>query len=112
MRALMLGLVGALAVSDAAFAADAPDLEHGRKVFEYWCATCHGAGPGHPGTDALQAKYKGEKPAVLGERRDITPEQVRFYVRHGISIMPFFRKTEISDPDLDAIAAYVARKKR
>ena len=92
--------------------ADPAQIQHGHDVFQYWCATCHGAGPGHPGSDALAAKYKGAKPALLEERLDLTPEQVRFYVRHGISIMPFFRKTEVSDADLDAIGAYIARAKR
>ncbi len=91
---------------------DPAQVQHGHDVFQYWCATCHGAGPGHPGTDALGAKYKGAKPALIEERRDLTPEQVRFYVRHGISIMPFFRKTEVSDADLDAIGEYVARAQR
>ena len=31
-------------------------------------------------------------------------------VRTGISVMPHFRKTEISDAELDALARYVARK--
>jgi mono/diheme cytochrome c family protein len=30
-------------------------------------------------------------------------------VRRGVSIMPFFRKTEISDADLQALAAYLAQ---
>jgi hypothetical protein len=35
---------------------------------------------------------------------------VRFAVRRGTSIMPFFRKTEISDADLDAISQYLTRR--
>jgi hypothetical protein len=31
-------------------------------------------------------------------------------VRNGVSIMPFFRKTEISDADLDAIGRYLTRR--
>jgi len=30
-------------------------------------------------------------------------------VRRGVSIMPFFRKTEVSDADLAAITAYLTR---
>jgi hypothetical protein len=33
-------------------------------------------------------------------------------VRHGVSVMPFLRKTEISDADLDALAAYLTRNQR
>lgn len=90
-------------------------LARGKQVYDYWCATCHGAGVGSrgaaglPGAIALAAKYKGEKPALLDERTDLTPDQVRFFVRNGISIMPPFRKVEVSDADLDAIGAYIAR---
>ena len=115
MRALSLGLLAGLylAAAPAAFAADNPaQVQHGHDVFQLWCAACHGAGPGHPGSDALAAKYKGSKSALLEERRDLTPDQVHFFVRHGVSIMPFFRKTEITDADLDALGAYLARRKR
>jgi (+)-pinoresinol hydroxylase len=61
------------------------------------------------GTEALEAKYRGQKPAVLQDRVDLTPEVVKYFVRHGSGIMPFFRKTEVSDADLRAIAAYLCR---
>ena len=82
----------------------------GNEAYQYWCATCHGAGPGHPGTTALSAKYKGALPGLLEERTDLTPTAVRFAVRRGTSIMPFFRKTEVSDADLDAITQYLMRR--
>ena len=62
-----------------------------------------------PGTVALQTKYKGAKPGLLSERTDLIPPVTKSFVRKGVSIMPFFRKTEISDADLDALAAYLAR---
>jgi mono/diheme cytochrome c family protein len=61
---------------------------------------------------ALQSKYKGALPALLDKRTDLTAQLVKTYVRNGISIMPFFRKTEISDADLDAIAAYLTRNNK
>jgi mono/diheme cytochrome c family protein len=95
--------------SGTLFAADAAK-GHGRDVYRKWCAPCHAADPRHhPGTEALVAKYKGEKPAALEERTDLTVEYTKQIVRNGVSIMPFFRKTEISDADLDALAAYLAR---
>ncbi len=115
MRRLLFGaaLGAALATAGAALAKDNPaSVQHGHDVFQYWCSTCHGAGPGHPGTDALTVKYHGSKPALLEQRRDLTPQTVSFYVRHGVSIMPFFRKTEISDADLADLGAYLSRKKR
>jgi (+)-pinoresinol hydroxylase len=92
------------------FGADEATIQKGEKVFNYWCATCHG--PGLPGTVALQTKYKGAKPALLSERTDLIPPVTKTFVRKGVSIMPFFRKTEISDADLDALAAYVARNNK
>jgi len=86
----------------------AQDVERGREVFQYWCAPCHDGGAARPGTMALQILYNGEKPALLEERTDLLPEYTKTIVRTGISIMPFYRKTEISDADLDALAAYLA----
>jgi mono/diheme cytochrome c family protein len=84
----------------------------GKAVFDKWCAPCHGDGPGKPGTNALQALYKGAKPALLEKRTDLPPELTKQFVRTGVSVMPFFRKTEISDAELDALAAYLAQKTR
>jgi (+)-pinoresinol hydroxylase len=110
MKALTL-LALFLAVAACAFGADEATVQKGQKVYEYWCATCHG--PGNlPGTVALQAKYNGAKPALLSERTDLIPAVTKTFVRHGVSIMPFFRKTEISDADLDALAAYIARNNK
>jgi mono/diheme cytochrome c family protein len=100
-----------LALAGSAFGADEATIQKGEKVFDYWCATCHGPGT-LPGTVALQTKYKGAKPALLSERTDLTPAVTKTFVRHGVSIMPFFRKTEISDADLDALAAYLARNNK
>lgn len=80
--------------------------------FQDYCSMCHGEGPGQPGTMALQAKYKGAQPALLSQRTDLTPQLIKLYVRNGISIMPIFRKTEISDADLDLIADYLTRNNK
>jgi mono/diheme cytochrome c family protein len=111
VRRLILALA-AVALAGPALAADPLQIERGQTVFRNWCSACHAPGPGHPGTQALAAKYKGGKPDTLEDRRDLTADQVRFFVRHGVSIMPFFRKTEITDADLDALAAYLGRKRR
>lgn len=39
----------------------------------------------------------------------MSPELIRTFVRNGITIMPFFRKTDVSDTDLDALVAYLIR---
>ena len=106
-----IGLMSCLALGPLARTAQAADVERGHQVFEKWCAPCHAAGPAHPGTTALAALYHGAKPAPLEERTDLSPALVRQYVRHGVSVMPFFRKTEISDTELDALGAYLSRQK-
>jgi len=81
----------------------------GRLVYERWCAACHDPGIEHPGTNALTTKYQGVKSGVILEWNDLSPELVRHLVRTGMSVMPHFRKTEISDAELDALAAYLSR---
>jgi mono/diheme cytochrome c family protein len=114
--ALVLGIaVGAVT---AAAQPSAAQIARGQELFDYWCATCHGPGIGNdgapylPGEAALRAKYQGALPALLQERTDMTPELVKHYVRAGITIMPFFRKTEISDAELNAIASYLTRTRK
>jgi (+)-pinoresinol hydroxylase len=84
--------------------------EAGKVDFLNACAVCHAAEPDRPGTMSLQFKYAGRLPAALEQRTDLTREIVTYYVRHGIAMMPSFRKTELSDAQVAAIAAYLAHK--
>jgi mono/diheme cytochrome c family protein len=104
-------LLGLLAFASAALAQTPTDAQFkkGQEVYQYWCWNCHGSGAGKPGTEALRAKYKDARPADLEQRTDLAPVVIKTFVRKGVSIMPIFRKTEISDTDLDALAAYLAR---
>ena len=95
-------------------------------VYSKWCTGCH-AGDYRPtaqgeesqplglpsrvalGTYTLQQRYQGAVPAELDERTDFTPAVIETFVRHGVNAMPPFRKTEISDDDLKALAAYLTR---
>ena len=95
-----------------AFGADDAQVRQGKVVFEKWCAPCHAPGPGHPGTAALDVLYKGKRPGALEQRTDLTPAVVKQFVRKGVSVMPFFRKTEVSDAELDALGRYLAKKQR
>jgi (+)-pinoresinol hydroxylase len=88
------------------------DQPKGYVQYRNLCEMCHGEGHDRPGTLALQAKYKGALPAVLDRRTDLTPEMIRTSVRNGTTVMPLFRKTEISDADLDAIVAYLTRNNK
>jgi len=104
---LMVMVYGTL--SSGTVQADDVQVEHGRAVFNHWCQPCHGDGGNYPGTTALAARYQGAVPAALDQRTDMPDEFIRAIVRNGISIMPFFRKTEVSDVDLAAISAYLRR---
>jgi (+)-pinoresinol hydroxylase len=98
----------ALVVSGTAHCAE-PSANAGRAVYERWCRHCHDPGIHHPGTNALAVKYKGVKSGVIREWTDLTPELVRFWVRNGTSVMAPFRKTEITEAELSALAQYLAR---
>jgi (+)-pinoresinol hydroxylase len=107
-RAALLGLLAFASTAWAQTPTDA-QLKKGQGVYQYWCWNCHGSGAGKPGTEALRAKYKDARPADLEQRTDLAPVVIKTFVRKGISIMPIFRKTEISDTDLDALAVYLTR---
>lgn len=128
MRLIGLGLVliaGAAAAQEAPFpiaawsrtkaaveTAGSP-VERGAAVFNNWCSACHSRGPQNaPGTTSLQAKYQGSVPAALEDRRDLTPDLVKFFVRNGVAMMAPLRKTEVSDADLEALAAYLTRSRQ
>lgn len=105
--ALQVTLGGAPALSGPQ--AD-PVREAGKSVFDKWCSDCHRPAGG-PGSLALERKYQGALPAVLEQRTDLDPAAVKRAVRQGVSFMPSFRKTEISDADLTNLAVYLAPKK-
>ena len=69
-----------------------------------------GAVEGDPGTTSLQNKYRGSLPAALEDRTDLTAEVVKLFVRNGVATMPQFRKTELSDADVEALGAYLTKR--
>jgi len=87
----------------------------GRTIFDRQCAPCHGAGPGDdgapmlPGTMALAKKYDGALPAQLELRSDLNAASIALFVRSGSGAMPSFRKAELTDADIAAIAAYLTK---
>jgi mono/diheme cytochrome c family protein len=105
-------LLACLALSGLV-AAQPPSAERGRAKFEHSCAPCHGDGVGDdgramlPGTDALRIKYQGSLPALLEQRTDLNAEAIKTFVRRGTWSMPPFRPSEITDSDIQDIAAYL-----
>lgn len=107
-------LAATLCVAGAAGAADSTDRQalakRGKQVFDKSCASCHAPGNRMPGTASLAAKYGGSIPAALEQRKDMTPEFIGYFVRNGVLVMPPFRKAELSDADLAALAAYLSHQ--
>ncbi len=95
-------------------AQDAAAVQRGNTKFQRTCAPCHGAGPGNdgepmlPGVAALQLKYKGTVSPLLEARTGLTADVLKGFVRRGSWSMPPFRKTELTDAEIDDIAAYLA----
>ncbi len=110
---LRIALCALIILATRTFAQEPAAVQaQGRAVYGKWCAPCHDPGITHPGTHALAVKYQGVKSGVLLEWTDLPATMVKVLVRHGISVMPQFRKTEISDADLDALAAFLSRNTR
>jgi mono/diheme cytochrome c family protein len=83
----------------------------GGKVFDKWCRDCHST-PTGSGSMALQRKYNGNPSAIIEQRSDLNPDYVKQVVRHGISFMPSFRKTEISDAEVALLGAYLTKSEQ
>ena len=103
----------ALVVASWARCAPAQDAARGKATFDHTCAPCHGAGVGDdgramlPGTDALRIKYRGSLPALLEQRTDLNADAIRTFLRRGTWSMPPFRPTEVTEGDIQDIAAYL-----
>jgi (+)-pinoresinol hydroxylase len=108
-KAMASLVVAAACATPAGAQTVAPEHAAGQAVYQKWCAPCHAAGITHPGTHALMTKYDGIKSGVLLEWTDLPSRVVTYWVRHGVSIMPHFRKTEVSDAELEQLGRYLAR---
>jgi mono/diheme cytochrome c family protein len=114
-----LGLAGLIfAAGTAAVNAQDAAVQRGDAKFQHSCAPCHGPGPGDdgramlPGTAALQIKYNGTVPAVLEARTGLTADVLKVFLRQGSWSMPPFRPTEVTDAEIEDIAAYVAESSK
>lgn len=93
------------ATGQKAHAADAGPTD-GHALFGEKCAMCHG--PDGMGTGLL-ARRMDPKIAQLEKRTDLTPDYITQAVRTGIGNMPWLPRGEVSDRQLAAIAAYLAK---
>jgi mono/diheme cytochrome c family protein len=88
----------------------------GAAIYEASCVYCHDRVPEGsalemlPGPASLALKYGGALSPYIKERPDLANFNVlQVFLRNGAGSMPPFRKTEITDEDIAAVAAYFAR---
>lgn len=80
--------------------------ERGKQLFQERCAMCHSS-RGF-GTRTLR-KLVGNEKALLEDRNDLQAEYVRKVIRMGFRNMPQLTQVDVSNEDLDAIAAYLSK---
>jgi len=78
----------------------------GKKLYDTRCGICHESG----GTGAIMlARRLGKDRSILAARTDLTPDYIHNIVRVGIGSMPPFSRIEVTNEELDLIAAYLTR---
>lgn len=86
---------------------------NGEALFSNHCGYCHL--PGGMGTNLLtkQRVMAGDPPekGLLTNRTDLTADYVKSVVRMGKVAMPRLTRVDVTDAELDAIAAYLAKDK-
>jgi (+)-pinoresinol hydroxylase len=110
MKVVAVVMIAALAWTAATAAADEAVLsaqeQEGKRLFDHICVYCHG--PGLWAANRL-AKRIDKDHALLENRTDLPAAAIAAVVRNGVGSMPPMRKTELSDSDVRAIAAYLTR---
>ena len=81
----------------------------GAALYVEKCAMCHrqmGMGT------VILGRRVDPKQAMLEDRRDLTRDYIVAAARGGIGNMPRISRGEVSDPQLDTIAAYLTRSRK
>ena len=86
-------------------AAQAADRS-GEAVWERHCLGCHRPDDQGPGTSMLRNRF-GDARADVASNPDLDRSYAKQVVRNGFLEMAPFRKTEISDGELDALMDYL-----
>lgn len=85
----------------------------GKAVFEHQCGACHLAGGMGTNLLTVQRIKAGESPdkGMLTNRTDLTPDYVKQVVRSGKNAMPPQTRVDITDAELESVAAYLGKAK-
>jgi mono/diheme cytochrome c family protein len=104
VRVAMIAMAAGLAAGGALAqdAAKTPPID-GKALFHEKCAMCHG--PGGMGTGLLVRRVQ---PGELEKRDNLNAAYVFQYARRGLGNMPPITPGEVSDPELRAVADYLA----
>ena len=83
---------------------------NGKALYEDRCGACHLAGGMGANLLTKQRLALGEGPerGLLVNRDDLTASYVELVVRNGKMAMPPLSRVEVTDAELDSIAAYLA----
>lgn len=81
----------------------------GERLYGQECAICH---VGKATGTMMLGRRLGKDQAELHKRTDLDPDFVKAVVRNGLVNMPPFSRVEVTDSELDKIAAWLARKDR
>jgi mono/diheme cytochrome c family protein len=122
MKALASGAAAALvtimALTSAANAKKAPAVaaedirgpqQDGAGLFQARCGYCHLKGG--TGTMMLERRL-GKDKALLADRSDLDADYVVMVARNGLNSMPTITRVEVTDAELNRIAAYIATRKK
>ena len=101
----VLALAAAFQVQGAA-PAPVPD---GKTLYAKRCGMCHQTIG--MGVSILARRPNDESKGFLEDRKDLGAAFVHTVVRSGIANMPRISRGEVSDPELAAIAGYLAKGK-
>lgn len=109
------GIVSLAGAQTAALSASAPanpyvrGPQDGAGLFLARCGYCHLEGG--TGTMMLERRL-GKANRLLAERTDLPADYVKAVARNGINSMPTITRVEVTDEELDKIAAYLATAKK
>ena len=106
MKHMAVATLVVSAFANMAMPADGTEMT-GKEVFDHYCNYCHGSGDG-PGTMQLR-RTRGRDKALLTERTDLTPEYIKFIVRHGLRSMPPFVPSDLTDAKLEALTGFLVK---
>ena len=86
----------------------------GKAVFEHVCGYCHLAGgmASNLLTKQMMMMHRPPSDGLLSNRTDLFPAYVKAVVRNGKGAMPAQTRVDITDAELNSVAAYLAKGKK